>query len=872
MERGYLSRVGLSVANGNHTHVMQKKGQVVGATAEGVLNGGTATGSKAKFSGAAAAFNGGACRAPCCLLGVEGFADKPVERQGRAPWLLPTKGVDRGIKAFNSITGEKEPFVPKVGNKVTWYTCGPTVYDVAHMGHARAYLTFDILRRIIKDYFKYDVLYQINITDIDDKIIMRSRQNKLFKDFSESMRPKPVQELEKVADEAVKAARKKLEAKKPEEPAATASEKDKQEFVKLQGEHQLKMSQQDELEKKVAAAKGSQEKILEAARDALMAKLDKELGHTVTDHSIFDAHSRHFENEYFEDMDNLGVLRPDIVTRISDYMDGRVQKYIEKLEDLGFCYAAKGSVYFDIDSFNKAGYNYRKLVPAANTSAAEMAEGEGALADDSAEKRNVNDFAVWKASKPGEPAWESRWGPGRPGWHIECSVMACDIHKEYLDIHGGGEDLKFPHHDNEIAQSEAYLGRPQWVNYFWHAGHLSIAGLKMSKSLKNFITIRQALQMHSARQLRLMFLMQSWDQGMNYSDQAMDMAKAEERKFKHFMGCLKFYKRFPSGTGGNGCAEREKALVDAIKECEQTVGDSLRDNFNTAKVVETISKLVTECYKSYEALPAASLEPVSKAAEAVEKLLGTLGVENLAKTVDKEADWTAALDAYANLRQKVRLLVKAKAAGSEIVAACDEAAAAVAAAKTAGLADCAASFDSFVTDLRALAQANKPSSEMLSRCDKVRNEDMVALGVRLEDKATEGFVWMFDDREVMERETKEQAEKAAAAARTKLANKLTQKKTELKVAEKAAVKPEDLFKTGANASLYKSFDDAGVPTALASGEEISAKKKKDFQKELTKQQKDYEKLEKQAGAAGIEAFLAKLRSETEELERKVGES
>merc|ERR1712100_466023 len=161
------------------------------------------------------------------------------------------------------------------------------------------------------------------------------------------------------------------------------------------------------------------------------------------------------------------------------------------------------------------------------------------------------------------PAWESRWGNGRPGWHIECSVMACDIHKEVLDIHGGGEDLKFPHHDNECAQSEAYLGRPQWVNYFWHAGHLSIAGLKMSKSLKNFITIRQALEMHSARQLRLMFLMQSWDQGMNYSDQAMDMAKAEERKFKHFFGCLKF--------------------PDEVEKCEKAVDVALKDNFNTSQ-------------------------------------------------------------------------------------------------------------------------------------------------------------------------------------------------------------------------------------------------------------------------------------------------
>merc|ERR1719333_1139545 len=147
-----------------------------------------------------------------------------------------------------------------------------------------------------------------------------------------------------------------------------------------------------------------------------------------------------------------------------------------------------------------------------------MEEGEGALAAETTEKRNPNDFALWKASKPGEPDWDppGKAARGRPGWHIECSVMATDVQGEFLDIHAGGEDLKFPHHDNEMAQSEAYLNRPQWVNYWWHAGHLHIEGLKMSKSLKNFITIRQALEFHSARQLRLMFLMQQWDRGMNY--------------------------------------------------------------------------------------------------------------------------------------------------------------------------------------------------------------------------------------------------------------------------------------------------------------------------------------------------------------------
>ena len=145
----------------------------------------------------------------------------------------------------------------------------------------------------------------------------------------------------------------------------------------------------------------------------------------------------------------------------------------------------------------------------------------------SGEKRNATDFAVWKKSKGGEPSWPSPWGGGRPGWHIECSVMATDLMGDNMDVHAGGYDLKFPHHDNEIAQSEAYHGCKQWVNYFFHFGHLHIKGLKMSKSLKNFITIRQALAGHTARQIRLMFLLAPWDKPMNYSDQTIDEAKVD---------------------------------------------------------------------------------------------------------------------------------------------------------------------------------------------------------------------------------------------------------------------------------------------------------------------------------------------------------
>lgn len=836
------------------------------------------------------------------------FVPEPIEREGHPPWFQPRGGHDAGLRVTNSLTGEKESFIPIEGKKVRWYTCGPTVYDVAHMGHARAYLTFDILRRVMANWFGYELSFQINITDIDDKIILRARQNKLFEDFSREAEKLHTPAIRTRVAEAMAAAEAKLLAKRPKEPPATAQEREKQEFVKLLQEHELKFSQHTELCARVAASVAefeaknasadARKRLLSVAREPLSAMLDKEQGHTVSDQAVFDAHARHFENEYFEDMDSLGILRPDIVTRITDYMDGRVQRFIEKLEEIGVAYESRGSVYFSIDDFKKRGHTYRKLVPAASASAAEMAEGEGALAAEEAEKRNANDFALWKKSKPGEPAWPSKWGAGRPGWHIECSVMALDKQGEFLDIHAGGEDLKFPHHDNEQAQSEAYLCRPQWTNYFWHAGHLHIEGLKMSKSLKNFITIRQALEFHSARQLRMMFLMQPWDRGMNYSDQAIDMARVEERKMKHFFGSLAFFLRRPPAPAPKNKDEetawvqRSAALDAAAIACETAVDVALRDNFATGRVIEAVSKLVSECQMTWDSSVLGPLDSVVKASAVATKLLSVLGVEGLGLRLGHPAhaedkSLTTALDAWADLRQQVRQLAKGgagkKAAGAEngidsslaanVLTAVEGVAPCAKAVRDKGLKECADSFESFLADLKAWAKKKPmaPTSELLQCCDEVRDRDFAALGVRLEDRGAEGFVWMFEDPEVLAREAREQAEKAAAASRAKITNRLTQKRQELKATERAAVVPEQLFRIGANAGLFSAYDEVGVPTKLASGEEVSQKKRKDFAKEIAKQQKDYEKLLNTAGgiAKGIEAAVTQLREEVDDMEKQL---
>mmetsp|Transcript_74062 Transcript_74062/g.154445 ORF Transcript_74062/g.154445 Transcript_74062/m.154445 type:complete len:864 (+) Transcript_74062:166-2757(+) len=858
-ELGHLRNVGIEVVTASPTYQLSR------AASSAVTAGYPAASSNSAGSApskAAATFGSD-------LLG-KGYDNSSITRGTHPPWLFPNKGHDCKLQVVNSLTGAKEPFRPLNGKKVLWYTCGPTVYDVAHMGHARAYLTFDILRRIMANYLGYDVKYQINITDIDDKIILRSRQNKLFDDFKSEAASMSAADFKRVTEEAIKAAGEKLQKKAPTEPAKDASGKDKAEYETLKKEHALKMDQHQAVSKKMqeALAAGSVEKVLEAGKDIFMGKLDKERGHTVTDHSIFDAHARRYENEYFADMDSLGVLRPDCVTRITDYMDGRVQKFIERLEDLGVAYPSSGSVYFDIDSFQKLGYHYRKLVPAVCASAKEMEEGEGALAADDAEKRNPNDFALWKASKPGEPAWDSKWGAGRPGWHIECSVMATDINGEYLDIHAGGEDLKFPHHDNEMAQSEAYLQRSQWVNYFWHAGHLHIEGLKMSKSLKNFITIRQALEMHSARQLRLMFLMQNWDKGMNYSDQAIDMARSEERKMKLFLGSLGFWRRQPNGQK---VGERETQLEAAVQACSDAVHSSILDNFSTPKVVEATSKLISDCKPSLDALPEASMAPVEKAADLVQKIMTMFGVDGLVVEPKGNKDaWFAGVDSLADLRVSIREICRKKGSSDEIMAAVSKAKPAAAAAKKAGLTELSKVMDSFIADIENLKSS--PPAEVLKRCDALRNVDLVQLGIRLEDRdgvSGSPYLWMFDEREALEAEQREAQEKAREAAKAKLRNKLDQKSKELKSAEKAAVKPQDLFQSGGYTGLYKDFDSEGIPTTMANGDEISAKKKKDLVKELSKQQKEYEKLQKQAGEQGVDALVARLRQEVADMEAQL---
>jgi cysteinyl-tRNA synthetase len=569
--------------------------------------------------------------------------------------------------------------------------------------------------------------------------------------------------------------------------------------------------------------------LITASHDALAAQLDKERGSSVTDQKIFEDHARRFEREFFEDMTALGVKEPDVVTRVTEYVP-QIVDYIKGIMDNGFGYASNGSVYFDTNTFKDKGYDYRKLKPGVDTSAEEMAEGEGALAGGSSEKKHPNDFALWKASKPGEPSWESPWGPGRPGWHIECSVMASDIIGENVDIHGGGVDLMFPHHDNEMAQAEAYHQCCQWVNYFMHAGHLHIKGLKMSKSLKNFITIRQALTEHTPRQLRLMFLMQAWDKPMNYSDQTVDDAKAKEKYFKNFFGAVKSVLRNDFVAERQGWTPADRALWAVLQSSQAKVHASLLDNMKTFDVIQHLVDLVLDCnkYLTAEASPKNLL--VQKVALYVTKMLRIFGVVQGNDTIgfgesgsggeggSKEEVVGPFVDAFVDFREKIRVAAKSKVG----------------------------------------------PGEFLNHCDDVRDETLANLGIRVED-SNETSIWKMDDPEAIRKEVEEKRKKAAEAAAKKQQQKLERLEADVQKAQSARVTTTEMFKSGAHTDKWGSFDDDGKPLTTKEGEPLSKSQQKSITKEIKNQEKAHEKLVKTAGEQGIDAHIASLEAQLAEL-------
>ena len=293
------------------------------------------------------------------------------------------------------------------------------MYDASHMGHARTYLTFDIVRRVISDYFGYNIFYVMNITDIDDKIIKRARQNHLYEEYLSKNHP-----LETVLDDCNAVMEHFAQVVEKTENVDKRAMQEK-----LFNTMNISVKNVKEVIEKGQNTSEAQRQLLIDAKDLLSDWLDKKHGAGVSENEIFSKLPRFWEEKYHEDMEALNILPADCLTRVSEYVPENVD-FIQKIIDRGFAYESNGSVYFDVAKFDAAkGHYYAKLVPEAFGDQAALNEGEGDLSvsDSKKEKNSENDFALWKNSKPGEPSWPSPWGKGRPGWHIECSAMASSI-------------------------------------------------------------------------------------------------------------------------------------------------------------------------------------------------------------------------------------------------------------------------------------------------------------------------------------------------------------------------------------------------------------------------------------------------------------
>ena len=384
--------------------------------------------------------------------------------------------MSKKVMLYNTLSQKKEELVPYSQNKIKMYVCGPTVYSSAHLGHARAAVTFDVIERFLS-HIGYEVTYVRNFTDIDDKIISKANETGV--------------------------------------PAQEISEK--------------------------------------------------------------------YIQEYKEDMASIGVKSPTIQPKVTEHVP-EIVEMIERIIDNGHAYQSGDDVFFSVKKFK----GYGKL---SRRDPDDMLAG--ARIDINEKKEDPLDFALWKGTKPGEPFWESPWGNGRPGWHIECSLMSTKYLGESFDIHGGGKDLIFPHHENEIAQSEAATGKP-FAKYWIHNGLIQINREKMSKSIGNILNVREAVSMWSNEAIRLFFLSHQYLNPADFSDTTMNEAEAAlERLY------ITLKRANDLRKDGDG---EDKQLAKSVQTFKERWIKTMCDDFNTADALGSLFELTRAINRSLDSV------------------------------------------------------------------------------------------------------------------------------------------------------------------------------------------------------------------------------------------------------------------------------
>ena len=373
------------------------------------------------------------------------------------------------------LPGQIEEFKTIEKNKVKMYSCGPTVYDYAHIGNFRTYIFSDLLRRFL-EYKGFQVIQVTNLTDVDDKIIKKSQE--------------------------------------------------------------LGISLQEYTEK--------------------------------------------YSKAFFEDIDKLGIEKVEFYPKATEHIPEMIN-LIKKLEEKGFTYISDNSVYFKISQFK----NYGKL---GHLDLSGMKTGVRVDLDEYS-KEDVKDFALWKGKKGDEPSWETPFGAGRPGWHIECSAMSMKYLGETLDIHTGGEDLIFPHHENEIAQSEAATGKP-FVHYWLHCSHLIVEGEKMSKSKGNFFILRDLLEKgYSAKSIRYLLLSTHYRKQLNFTMEGLQGAQTALEKIQNFYSILLDYK---------AKEQTQSKSTDFFNKKIAQFDENLEDDLNISGALGNLFELISEANKLME--------------------------------------------------------------------------------------------------------------------------------------------------------------------------------------------------------------------------------------------------------------------------------